>query len=102
MHRAILIASTLLLKPVRPAAAYRAAVPFQDHYRRSNSIGGSSSNKQWRSIVVVAALAVGIAPVPRMRAGQLWLATRFRDGGALGIVAPHVAVSQFHRVSLWG
>src|SRR5215218_5334579 len=37
--------------------------------------------------IAVAALGAGIAPVP---AGQLWLATRFLDGGGLGIVVPHV------------
>jgi 4-hydroxy-2-oxoheptanedioate aldolase len=40
--------------------------------------------------IAVAALGVGIAPVARVPAGQLWLATRFLDGGGLGIVVPHV------------
>src|SRR5215470_10316681 len=40
--------------------------------------------------IAVAALGAGIAPVARVPAGQLWLATRFLDGGGLGIVAPHV------------
>ncbi len=40
--------------------------------------------------ISVAALAAGIAPVARVPAGQLWLATRLLDGGALGIVMPHV------------
>jgi 2-keto-3-deoxy-L-rhamnonate aldolase RhmA len=40
--------------------------------------------------IAVAALAAGIAPVARVPAGQLWLATRFLDGGGLGIVMPHV------------
>jgi 2-keto-3-deoxy-L-rhamnonate aldolase RhmA len=40
--------------------------------------------------IAVAALAAGIAPVARVPAGQLWLATRFLDGGGLGIVVPHV------------
>jgi 4-hydroxy-2-oxoheptanedioate aldolase len=38
----------------------------------------------------VAALGAGIAAVARVPAGQLWLATRFLDGGGLGIVVPHV------------
>ena len=40
--------------------------------------------------ISVAALGAGIAPVARVPAGQLWLATRLLDGGALGIVVPHV------------
>jgi 4-hydroxy-2-oxoheptanedioate aldolase len=40
--------------------------------------------------ISVAALGVGIAPVARVPAGQLWMATRFLDGGGLGIVMPHV------------
>src|SRR6516165_576339 len=40
--------------------------------------------------ISVAALGVGIAPVARVPAGQLWMATRLLDGGALGIVVPHV------------
>ncbi|HEV8031955.1 MAG TPA: aldolase/citrate lyase family protein [Stellaceae bacterium] len=40
--------------------------------------------------ISVAALGVGIAPVVRVPAGQLWMATRVLDGGALGIVMPHV------------
>ena len=40
--------------------------------------------------IAVAALGVGIAPVARVPAGQLWMATRFLDGGGLGIVVPHV------------
>jgi 4-hydroxy-2-oxoheptanedioate aldolase len=40
--------------------------------------------------ISVAALGVGIAPVVRVPAGQFWLATRVLDGGALGIVMPHV------------
>src|ERR1051326_2866470 len=38
--------------------------------------------------IAVAALGAGIAPVARVPAGQLWLATRFLDGGGLGIVVP--------------
>ena len=38
----------------------------------------------------VAALGAGIAPVARIPVGQLWMATRFLDGGGLGIVMPHV------------
>jgi 2-keto-3-deoxy-L-rhamnonate aldolase RhmA len=40
--------------------------------------------------IAVAALAAGIAPLVQVPAGQLWLATRFLDGGGLGIVVPHV------------
>src|SRR5580700_7302007 len=40
--------------------------------------------------ISVTALRVGIAPVVRVPAGQLWMATRVLDGGALGIVMPHV------------
>src|SRR3954452_9631313 len=40
--------------------------------------------------IAVAALAAGIAPVARVPAGQLWMATRFLDGGGVGIVVPHV------------
>jgi len=40
--------------------------------------------------IAVAALGAGIAPVARVPARQLWLATRFLDGGGLGIVVPHV------------
>lgn len=40
--------------------------------------------------IAVAALGAGIAPVARVPSGQLWLATRFLDGGGLGIVVPHV------------
>lgn len=40
--------------------------------------------------IAVASLAIGIAPVARVPAGQLWMATRFLDGGGLGIVVPHV------------
>ncbi len=40
--------------------------------------------------ISVAALGVGIAPIARVPARQLWMATRVLDGGALGIVMPHV------------
>src|SRR5580700_280519 len=40
--------------------------------------------------ISVAALGVGIAPIVRVPARQLWMATRVLDGGALGIVVPHV------------
>lgn len=40
--------------------------------------------------ISVAALGVGIAPIVRVPARQLWMATRLLDGGALGIVMPHV------------
>src|ERR1700730_1860992 len=40
--------------------------------------------------IAVAALGAGIAPVARVPARQLWMATRILDGGGLGIVVPHV------------
>jgi 2-keto-3-deoxy-L-rhamnonate aldolase RhmA len=40
--------------------------------------------------ISVAALGAGIAPVARVPARQLWMATRILDGGGLGIVVPHV------------
>src|SRR5580693_286693 len=40
--------------------------------------------------ISVAALGAGIAPIARVPARQLWMATRVLDGGALGIVMPHV------------
>lgn len=40
--------------------------------------------------ISVAALDAGIAPLVRVPAGELALATRCLDGGALGIVIPHV------------
>ena len=40
--------------------------------------------------ISVAALDAGIAPIVRVPHGQLALATRCLDGGALGIVIPHV------------
>ena len=51
--------------------------------------------------IAVAALGAGIAPVARVPAGQLWMATRFLDGGGLGIVVPHVDTSEeAHRIAL--
>jgi 4-hydroxy-2-oxoheptanedioate aldolase len=44
--------------------------------------------------IAVAALGAGIAPVARVPAGQLWMATRFLDGGGLGIVMPHVDTAE--------
>jgi len=44
--------------------------------------------------IAVAALGAGIAPIARVPAGQLWLATRFLDGGGLGIVVPHVDTAE--------
>jgi 4-hydroxy-2-oxoheptanedioate aldolase len=44
--------------------------------------------------ISVAALAVGIAPIVRVPAGQFWLATRVLDGGALGVVMPHVDTAE--------
>jgi 4-hydroxy-2-oxoheptanedioate aldolase len=40
--------------------------------------------------ISVAALGAGIAPLVRVPNKQYWLATRVLDGGALGIVMPHV------------
>src|SRR3954451_13466983 len=44
--------------------------------------------------ISVAALGAGIAPIVRVPAGQFWLATRVLDGGALGIVMPHVDTAE--------
>src|SRR5690348_970014 len=40
--------------------------------------------------IAVAALDCGVAPLVRVPAMQLHMATRALDGGALGIVMPHV------------
>jgi 2-keto-3-deoxy-L-rhamnonate aldolase RhmA len=40
--------------------------------------------------ISVAALGAGIAPIVRVPNKQYWMATRVLDGGALGIVMPHV------------
>ncbi len=40
--------------------------------------------------ISVAALGAGIAPLVRVPHKQYWMATRVLDGGALGIVMPHV------------
>ena len=40
--------------------------------------------------ISVAALAAGIAPIVRVPARQYWIATRALDGGAIGVVMPHV------------
>jgi 2-keto-3-deoxy-L-rhamnonate aldolase RhmA len=40
--------------------------------------------------ISVAAQDAGIAPLVRVPRGQYWMATRALDGGALGIVMPHV------------
>ena len=44
--------------------------------------------------IAVAALGAGIAPLALVPAGQLWMATRFLDGGGLGIVMPHVDTAE--------
>ena len=44
--------------------------------------------------ISVAALGAGIAPIARVPARQMWLATRLLDGGALGIVMPHVDTAE--------
>src|ERR1700761_1225078 len=50
--------------------------------------------------IAVAALGAGIAPIARVPAGQLWMATRFLDGGGLGIVVPHVdAAEEAHKIA---
>src|SRR5260221_1304450 len=50
--------------------------------------------------IAVAALGVRIAPVARVPAGQLWMATRFLDGGGLGVVVPHVDTpEEAHRIA---
>jgi 4-hydroxy-2-oxoheptanedioate aldolase len=40
--------------------------------------------------MAVAALDAGIAPIPRVPSGEFSIATRLLDGGAAGIVIPHV------------
>ncbi len=40
--------------------------------------------------IAVAALDTGITPLVRVPARQYWMATRMLDGGALGVVMPHV------------
>ncbi len=50
--------------------------------------------------IAVAALGAGIAPIARVPAGQLWMATRFLDGGGLGIVVPHVdTAEEAHKIA---
>jgi 4-hydroxy-2-oxoheptanedioate aldolase len=50
--------------------------------------------------IAVAALGAGIAPVARVPARQLWMATRFLDGGGLGIVMPHVdTAEEAHKIA---
>jgi len=44
--------------------------------------------------ISVAALTAGISPVVRVPARQYSLATRVLDGGALGIVVPHVDTAE--------
>src|SRR5207245_3595233 len=44
--------------------------------------------------ISVAALTAGISPVVRVPARQYSLATRVLDGGALGIVMPHVDTAE--------
>jgi 4-hydroxy-2-oxoheptanedioate aldolase len=44
--------------------------------------------------ISVAALGAGIAPLVRVPHGELTLATRCLDGGALGIVIPHVDTAE--------
>ncbi len=44
--------------------------------------------------ISVAALSAGIAPIARVPSGEFWLATRLLDGGALGIVMPHVETAE--------
>jgi 2-keto-3-deoxy-L-rhamnonate aldolase RhmA len=44
--------------------------------------------------LATASLAVGIAPIVRIPARQYWLGARLLDGGALGIVVPHVDTAE--------
>jgi 4-hydroxy-2-oxoheptanedioate aldolase len=44
--------------------------------------------------LATAALAAGIAPIVRIPARQYWLGARVLDGGALGIVVPHVDTAE--------
>lgn len=47
--------------------------------------------------LATASLAAGIAPIVRIPAGQFWLGARLLDGGALGIVVPHVDTAEAAR-----
>ncbi len=44
--------------------------------------------------IAVAALDAGISPLPRVPMGEYAMATRMLDGGALGIVMPHVDTAE--------
>jgi 2-keto-3-deoxy-L-rhamnonate aldolase RhmA len=44
--------------------------------------------------MAVAALDAGIAPIPRAPSGEFSIATRLLDGGAAGIVIPHVDTAE--------
>jgi 2-keto-3-deoxy-L-rhamnonate aldolase RhmA len=44
--------------------------------------------------IATAALSAGIAPIVRVPARQYWLGARVLDGGALGIVMPHVDTAE--------
>src|SRR5262249_46304139 len=48
--------------------------------------------------IAVAANAAGIAPIVRVPYGQYDMATRVLDGGAMGIVVPHVDTPEEARV----
>jgi len=48
--------------------------------------------------ISVAALGAGISPLVRVPSGQYSLATRALDGGALGIVMPHVDTAEEARI----
>src|SRR3954452_8860748 len=74
-------ARTVDIAPIMQAAGY--ALLFLDLEHNSMDLDTAVQ-------ISVAALGVGIAPVARVPAGQLWMATRLLDGGALGIVVPHV------------
>lgn len=49
---------------------------------------------QTASEISVAALGIGIAPIVRVPRGEYAMATRALDGGALGIVMPHVDTAE--------
>lgn len=50
--------------------------------------------------IAQASLTAGITPLVRVPARQFWLATRALDGGALGIVLPHVDTAEEARAAV--
>ena len=52
--------------------------------------------------IAIAAQDSGIAPIVRVPSGELTMATRVLDGGALGIVVPHVDTPEEAKENLPG